>query len=564
VGDYCYGPENGGLMVGGLGTNPHSGMLSPLNYARAYRSRSNALINAYKSDLKRQLRRIPADIWLNSELVRIDMERSDYVRAMESAMACRADRWWCDALRAYVMHSAGLWKRADSTWNHVLAAMPESERCAWLDPSWIVNDAEFLWIFAAADCARQVKIAERFWWLADPLYSIPGNERRSEHLSRIVDLILSQWYGQHRIMTPAMAQREGPLHSSRPIIVPRSAASDLTEGVEVAGNLTRSTTRVTRMFGYPELVMRVGSPPHTVRDEEGHHVVAQYPTTRASFAPRGSALLDHLKALPNSWNVTDSRAYEFMSNWRQPVRDLQFQVAHFRRGGLSRIIAATDVSRDSVLEYRWLLASITVAKDHDAAAVRQEQLSRNLAQFSVTTPRDSALLSLEVVDSTGVSGRVRMASGPPPMPEQRFTASDLLLIEPREPLPDSLAAAARRALGTTLLLPGAVVGVFWEMYGLQSSEPVNLSLAVSPPRAGALGRLAENLNLRRPADSLIIQWEDARASGLFTESRAVNIDLSSLRVGEYTLSLSMNVEGQETVVARRTIEIRELTRGRWW
>jgi hypothetical protein len=33
-------------------------------------------------------------------------------------------------------------------------------------------------------CGTNEKIAERLWWLADPFWSVPGNDRRTEHFAR--------------------------------------------------------------------------------------------------------------------------------------------------------------------------------------------------------------------------------------------------------------------------------------------------------------------------------------------------------------------------------------------
>jgi hypothetical protein len=245
-----------------------------------------------------------------------------------------------------------------------------------------------------------------------------------------------------------------------------------------------------------------------------------------------------------------------MSQWTSPVREIEYQLSSFRRGELSRVIAATDVTGDSLLAYRWLLAGVSLASDFNEPRIRQERLVRNIARFDVITSPDTALVSIEVIDSSGVSGRVRLASGPPAMPAQRFTSSDMLLTMAVDPLPGTLEEAAARGLGSTSVYVGAIVGVFWEMYGVSPADTVSVSIAVSPRRPGLLGRLAEALNMRDRTDSLIVRWQDARSTGLPEEPRAVNLDVSRLRSGDYTLHMTLSVAGQEPVSVRKALEIR--------
>ena len=39
-------------------------------------------------------------------------------------------------------------------------------------------------------CPQREAIDARIWWVADPLYMVPGNERRTEHYSRVLHTAL--------------------------------------------------------------------------------------------------------------------------------------------------------------------------------------------------------------------------------------------------------------------------------------------------------------------------------------------------------------------------------------
>ncbi len=564
VGDYCYGPKNGGLTPGAIGTSAESRSMTPAHFSRVYQKRSNSYINLYVSDLTKLRKTIPGDRWINGEIVRVEVERGNVVRAMESLDKCKAEAWWCGALKAYVIHASGLWRRADSAWTMVLGSMPVSERCAWIDPTWVIRDKEFISNYRAASCSEQVRLAERVWWLADPLFSIDGNERRSEHLARVVELILIQGMRQHRMMTPAMAAREKAVPAGVPMPVSYAAATGEMDAGEVSEDGSTSASRLVFRFGYPEVVMRLGAPQWTAREEGTISTIALYPAQRLSFLPQSEVLFDHIHTQSSAWDLDADDAFEFMTPWPEPMREIDFQVAHFRRGDSSAVIVATDVSRDSVLAYEHFVASVTAQKDFDQPSLRAEKTGNNIFRIPFTISRDSTLLGIELLHSSGLAGRARFGSGPPPMPAQRVTMSDVLLMEREDfAATTGFTEAGRRALGSEKITVGSTIGLYWETYGLQKGEKPAMTIVVVPAPPGLLGRIARAITLQGPADTLAVQMEATPVAGNEIEARSVNLDLRTLKTGDYMLSVVVQAEGQEKVVARRAIEITEPPRLRF-
>jgi hypothetical protein len=423
-----------------------------------------------------------------------------------------------------------------------------------------VDDEGFSQSYRTASCAEQVRIAERTWWLSDPLYSIDGNERRSDHLARQVELILMQGYREHRLMTPAMARAEKGLDPSRPMVVsPSYVTNDITMSTQES--VVRQRNLVALLYGFPELVLRLGPPMYFAREESTESRIALYPKSRASFVPAAHAIADPVHAVPEDWEVNNPFAFEFMSDWPQPVRDIEYQVAYFRRGDFARVVGGTDVSRDTLLMYSELVGSLVFQRDHDAPVHKQERMGRGLVAFDVITPAESSLVSFEVMERSGITGRARFGAGPTVMPAQRFSVSDILLTTPGLPVTD-LMQAGFRTLGTTRLLTGSTVGVFWEMYGLAAGETPSVSLVVAPTPTRLLGRIANALTLRRAADTVQVTWQEPAVAGATEEARSINLDLSALRAGDYTLSLSLQIDGQEAVVSQRRLQVREPMRYR--
>ncbi len=90
---------------------------------------------------------------------------------------CDAADWWCDALRGLAAHRVGATVTAEHHFARVLAALPPAEACRW----------HMLALLPRASCAHASPAQDSLrWWLSDPLWLEPGNDRWTEHLSRHV------------------------------------------------------------------------------------------------------------------------------------------------------------------------------------------------------------------------------------------------------------------------------------------------------------------------------------------------------------------------------------------
>ena len=183
VAEYCYGPKNGYGVLGGIGTVPVKRRYGLVRYNSVDERRINTMIRMYLDTVNVYIAKNPADRWLSAESVRLDLDRGYFVRAYESLGACVGEKWWCGALRGHTMVLAGVRDRSGDIWQAVLRDMPLKESCAWMDPTWISNSKTFNTHYRSLDCPARLRIAERVWWLSDPFWSVPGNERLSEHLS---------------------------------------------------------------------------------------------------------------------------------------------------------------------------------------------------------------------------------------------------------------------------------------------------------------------------------------------------------------------------------------------
>ena len=143
------------------------------------------------------------------------------------------------------------------------------------------------------------------------------------------------------------------------------------------------------------------------------------------------------------------------------------------------------------------------------------------------------------------------------MPDQRFTMSDALLMETRSRPPANLEDAEGLMLGSARIRKGSAVSVYWEMYGLKAGERPYISVAVTQERSGVLATVRRIAGRGRSplVDRWSVGFSDAEASGLDAEPRAVELNLSALATGRYTLSIRLQLEGHQPVESTRVIEI---------
>jgi hypothetical protein len=127
----------------------------------------------------------PHDNWIIAQEVNYLVEAGYDSSAILTAHDCRATPWWCQALRGFAFHAAQRYDDAENAFDSALANMPEPERCSWTDIALLLSDQERD-AYTKLPCQQRTEFERRFWLLADPSYIVPGNDRRTEHFSRVL------------------------------------------------------------------------------------------------------------------------------------------------------------------------------------------------------------------------------------------------------------------------------------------------------------------------------------------------------------------------------------------
>jgi hypothetical protein len=463
---------------------------------------------------------LPADDWIAGQRVRYLLEDSQPQAARLIAEQCRAARWWCDALGGLVGHVTGDFNGADSSFAAALAAMPDDERCRWTDISSLL-EGELAKRYHHLDCGERATLAARWWWLAQPLWSLPGNDRRTEHFARV-----------------AMARIE----EGRRTAFGLYWADDLRE--------------VLLRYGWPAFWTR--EPQDLMVPSEEPKITGHDRSPAFHFAPGVRALDRPEGARPDDWSTDQPGARErYAPAYATAFTYLDHQMAVFPRDDSCTVVAAYDLSRDTLWAHERARAALVLARnerdlvisDHDARLEGRDVLA-------ATAPCSHQLLSLEIVSpARRAVARARYGialDGHPAM-------SDLLLLDGSDSLPIDLATAMPHALASTRVRADQPLGLFWEVYGLSpDGEEVTTSVTVTRRGTGWLRRVVESVGLAAHRREVSLEWPEMlvpRVDHPGIAARALALDLSSISPGPYRIEVTVRARGRASVAARREIEL---------
>lgn len=462
---------------------------------------------------------LPGDGWINGQRVRYLIEGDRAAEAVGVARACAAEAWWCAALTGYALHATHDYAAADSAFAAALLAMPGNEHCRWSDLSMILG-GDLGSRYDRLSCAARDSLNARIWWLADPLFSVPGNDLRTEHYSRLTLARLSE-------DTPS----------------------------PYGGYWHDPMREISLRYGWPVSWVRRRPPVPSLSAES--QVIGYDRTPSYDFFPSLRAVDAPASAASGDWELAGARPRtRYAPAYAKYFVALEHQAATFRRGDSTIVVAAYDVSADTGFRSDSVTATLALARDPETAPVLRQFAHASPTGILVDTAAwASALLSVEVVAAPRRAARARYGvHATDPAPRARVTVSDLLLFTPGAEVPMSLDGAALLARPSTRAHSSERLGLFWETYGLRPGEVVKLSVSILPRRHG-LRAVADALRLSRPPSPTNLQWEEAASVVGGAAARAVALDLSTLSAGQYVVSIGIEAGGEPAAHATRQIEV---------
>lgn len=447
---------------------------------------------------------LPGDEWIAGQRVHYLLGGDRGREALTAARACRATAWWCAALTGLALHAAGDYAAADSAFARALDDMPREERCRWTDLSLLLA-GELERRYKRLGCDERIALGERLWWLAQPLYFLAGNDRRTEHYARAT---------QARIAADARSP-----YNLR-------WGDDLRE--------------ITLRYGWPAYWTRQPATPGSTA-EPG--VTGHEPRPTFHFFPDDADS-------GAVWSIAAARPRErYAPAYATTFVPLAHQIAVFRRGDSCTVVAAYDVSRDTAFARSPVAAALVVARDERSALLIERTIGPT-GQMVAVVPCEREIVSLELLGlEQRRAARARYLANPPDL-------SAALLFSPSDPLPDDLSEILPHVHGSMSLRPETRIGLYWETYGLAPGETVSIAVTVTPARAGWLRRASWALGLARTRTFKRIEWqervraEDGRAA---RAARALALDLAGLAPGRYRIEVA--VAGRSRAVATREVTI---------
>ncbi|MBI4420234.1 MAG: hypothetical protein HY560_05355 [Gemmatimonadetes bacterium] len=478
----------------------------------------------------------PRDPWVSGQLVRYLIEAQRLPEALAAARDCRSAAWWCQALSGYALHAAGSHSAADSAFGAALAAMPEAQRCRWTDLSDLLDGLRSR--YRKLTCAQRAAFNRRIWWLADPLYSVPGNERRTEHFTR-------------RVIT------------------------ELQDGAQsgYAVRWGRDLEELVLRYGWPVGWERVATTPSA----PGTRTIAHNQREARDFLAPARFVEAPNTIQPDEWELDPDRPVTgYAPPYATAFHGLPHQVAVFRRGDSMVVVAGYDVrsvrrehghARPHVDE-RWqarqvtrVEAALVLARDEHTDPIMARGVgSGPEGVMTAIAPADAALLSLETLDRADSVHAARARYWLPVAPVTGAVAlSDPLLLRslPDDSLHPSLADVIPLVRPVARARRGERVGVFWETYGLQDlSAPLRVTLTVTQVGRSWLRKAVEWAGLaKRDPHHVSLSWDEIARSGALSHPRSLAISLPAARPGVYLLEIAVAVPGAPVARAAREITI---------
>lgn len=459
--------------------------------------------------------RRPGDDWLAGMRVyyRVDARRP---AAADSAVReCRATQWWCLALLGYVAQTRGDARLADSVFGDALRAMPEERRCDWSDIRTLLpGDARGR--YETLSCEARAPIERRYWLLAQPRLGMP-NDWRTEFLSRRV----LSWLAERSVSPQGMIW-----------------------GDDYEELLLR--------YGWPTAWGRVHTSGLSTAEPQ---IIGHDPSPSFHFGPREELLDSLASAGDDGWETTGHQTgSRYAAIGVRRLAPVATQVARFRRGDSTLVVAAYAASDDSLRAPRAVLAA--ALDDGSTFSSATDSSERGVSRLLL--PGVPRLAGIEIADSVAgtlarsrrlfAADTTRSASG--------LALSDVLLYRGGAELAATLDSALVRAIPGDTVARSRPLAVFWETYGrADTGDSLDVAITVERIDRGWLRVAGQKLGLSDEDAPLRMRWTDSRPPASDATSRSISLDLGNLPAGRYRLSLSLLPATGAPVTTSREVEL---------
>jgi hypothetical protein len=524
---------------------------------------------------------VPSDSVLVGQYVRMLVDNREMEGALNAVKRCGASRGWCHALEGFVLHRMGRTAQSDAAFHASLASQSDVERCEFTRIGALLQ-LETRKVYEKLSCAGQDSVNQRVWWLADPLWTVDGNDRLTEQFARRVMIALHAALGR----------------DERYNWTPMGGGDALAEMIERYGWMSYANSGgITRSVMFPSVARGPygGFPKHleeklAARQLGGFKTTYEYSLGRVHVVPPSSMVERPFDISNDDWslNAPSGTSWDHTFNWwpeehYAPVHPLiklrEQQTAFLRRQdnallAFSTALANTDIERklgDSVD------AAIAVSDGPSSIDVveRKRLGAQDRLTFLSRLPDAPALVSVEVPwNSDGERGaRSRFGIKPPP-PLSRMRAGEVAISDPvilsvpagATALPNLADSVISLMHGSTTLAPGAnEIGVYWETYGVSPGDTVEVTVGIRREGAASIvDRVTSAVGVGSASSLVSASWTEPQpghavrnvAGAIPIQMRSVVLDIRAVPIGTYVLEVSVRRRGGATARSSREFTIR--------
>lgn len=506
----------------------------------------------------------PANVWVFGQRIRLSVDQKEYARAaVIAAEECRQSRAVCAMLEGYVSAASGNRKGAEAAFTYAAAAMTPAERCGYLDATVFFDPTDRLQ-YEQMPCAQHMPLDDRFWWLADPLWIRPGNERLAVHLERQALLMLkssltADEHFDYRVKFGGASVAEMLLRYGWPSVsfYHRQEHENHNGWLGFRDSASNASHEYFRPRYHTTPPLAVVSDPTTLAGPE-----------LADIAP---PWIERKKSFDEFWWPLEHFARP------GPIVAVDYQAALFRRMAGPLIAVAADprsqrLRTPELARYTTALVAMRGPADTARSSTTPTKLEPTGATVATLRLRPGQqVVSTEILDlenDSATTARARFSVKAPPgldsLARGEIGISDAVLFAAPasdQAMPVSANDAVERMLPSTNLGALDRVGIFVELYGLAAGESTEVTLSViGQDQPGFLRRLGAKVGVgEASAGSFLARWEAGKPGtsegkmtidGAVVNTRAIIINVSNLRAGLYAMEISVSRGGQSALTRR--------------
>lgn len=495
------------------------------------------------AELARDASGAPGDPWILGQRVFYLLETGRLEEGRELAAECGGPpSWWCAALEGLACHVEGRYEEAERAFDRALEGMDPEDARRWEDVTDLVDGDGRDLLENAGERSPMARdsVVQRLWRLADPLYLIPGNERRTEHLARHTLI---------RIFSEAATPY----------------------GISWGEDMGEVLLRYGWERGWEQVPPRPGELGGVVRV-----VGYEHPDLR-QFIPPGRVLTDSASMLQEPWTpfMWASAPSGYAPEYAPVFLPLRSRIIVLTRGARSLVAATFRLPEDTTYRAREGLRTLHFAPPALRGVPTQAGLvlvepggevlhaaARNGVDRGVVmvdVPAGSYRASVEVVDpGAGRAGRLRNGLRVRDVPPDEPVLSDLLVVG-GDSLPGTVEEALEGLRIDDEVVAGEPLVVGWELWGLGWREEVlRYRLSLEEADRGVLDRLRGLIGGERLPS---LEWEEPGPEEPGAWFRSRSLGLPVLDPGDYELRLEVTLPGREALVSRQRIRIVESAGG---